>query len=49
MGWVGNDKLTHEFFKLLFALFVDEIGDFTSYLLKERPTMSTIARKVFKP
>ena len=47
-GWVGNEGLTHEFFKILAALSEDEMDDLAAYILNERPTKSAVAREVPK-
>jgi hypothetical protein len=46
-GWVGNEGLFHKFFKILFVLCVDEIGDLVGYILNERATLLSATREVY--
>jgi hypothetical protein len=47
-GWIGNEGLTHKFFKILAALSEDEMDDLAAYIMNERPTKSTATREVPK-
>ena len=46
--WVGNEGLTHEFFKFLAALSKDEMDDIAEYILNKRPTKLVATREVPK-
>ena len=47
-GQVGNKRLTHKFFKILFALTMDEMGDLTTYILNKKATLSVAIKNVPK-
>jgi hypothetical protein len=48
VSWERNEWLTHEFFKILSALFVDEMGDLVGCILNENTTTSATIREVLK-